>query len=168
MLKELKHPSLYYLQNLHAKCYLNEQNMIIGSMNLYEFSEKNNREMGVLLSLEGDNEVFEDAVQEVGSIINAATPQKPKQVSYASSRPNQPAKKVRERKSSGKAFCIRCGTGIRFNQDAPLCSDCFKEWVKYGNEDYEEDFCHKCGKEADTSKAVPLCASCLVVTSIMR
>ena len=36
--------------NLHAKCYLNENEALLTSMNLYEFSEKNNDEMGVLVS----------------------------------------------------------------------------------------------------------------------
>ena len=31
-----------FLQNLHAKCYLNERAVIITSMNLYEFSQLNN------------------------------------------------------------------------------------------------------------------------------
>lgn len=34
--------------NLHAKCYLTENCALIGSLNLYEFSQVNNDEMGVL------------------------------------------------------------------------------------------------------------------------
>lgn len=48
-LAELRNVELYYFENLHAKCYFNEDRMIITSMNMYEFSEKNNREMGVLI-----------------------------------------------------------------------------------------------------------------------
>lgn len=36
--------------NVHAKCYLNDSSMIVCSMNLYEYSEKNNREMGFCLN----------------------------------------------------------------------------------------------------------------------
>jgi hypothetical protein len=32
-------------KNLHAKCYLNEKEAIITSMNLYQFSQANNNEM---------------------------------------------------------------------------------------------------------------------------
>ena len=42
------HVHLYFSKNLHAKCYLNEKKMIITSMNLYEFSQVNNREMAFL------------------------------------------------------------------------------------------------------------------------
>ena len=70
VLKELKYLKLYFCKNLHAKCYYNEKEMIISSMNLYEFSEKNNREMGVLLN--NDSELFNEAVEEVNSIINSS------------------------------------------------------------------------------------------------
>ena len=39
-----------FVQNLHAKCYFNENTAIITSMNLYEFSQQNNDEMGILVS----------------------------------------------------------------------------------------------------------------------
>ena len=48
-LQNLKYVRLYFSKNLHAKCYLNERKMIITSMNLYEFSQQNNREMGILI-----------------------------------------------------------------------------------------------------------------------
>ena len=35
-----------FCKNLHAKCYLNEENAIVTSLNLYEFSQINNNEMG--------------------------------------------------------------------------------------------------------------------------
>lgn len=50
-LAELKNVELYFFENLHAKCYFNETKMVITSMNMYEFSEKNNREMGVLIDV---------------------------------------------------------------------------------------------------------------------
>jgi hypothetical protein len=44
--------------------------MVITSMNLYEFSEKTNREMGVLVT--GDEEAYRAAVAEVKSIVAAS------------------------------------------------------------------------------------------------
>ena len=41
-----------YCKNLHAKCYLNENEALLTSMNLYEFSQVNNNEMGILISRE--------------------------------------------------------------------------------------------------------------------
>lgn len=72
-LQLLNNIEVYFLENLHAKCYHNENNMVISSMNLYEFSERNNREMGILIDSEYDKMIFEDAIEEVQSIKNAAT-----------------------------------------------------------------------------------------------
>lgn len=58
-----------FCKNLHAKCYLNEQQCIISSLNLYEFSQVNNNEMGVLLSRDEDNQVYMDAFNEAQRII---------------------------------------------------------------------------------------------------
>ena len=74
-LQNLKYVRLYFSKNLHAKCYLNEKKMIISSMNLYEFSQQNNREMGILIDRENeaDKNVYEDAWKDIESILNNAT-----------------------------------------------------------------------------------------------
>ena len=72
-LDSIENLTLYYYQNLHAKCYFNETEMVITSMNLYEFSERNNREMGLLIKKTEDSEIFNDTVNETHSIIQAAT-----------------------------------------------------------------------------------------------
>ncbi|MEE9364781.1 MAG: phospholipase D family protein [Cellulophaga sp.] len=71
-LEDLKYVRLYFSKNLHAKCYLNESKMIIASMNLYEFSQVNNREMGILIDTENeeDRKVYEDATKDIESIIH--------------------------------------------------------------------------------------------------
>lgn len=73
-LQGLKYVRLYFSKNLHAKCYLNEQRMIIASMNLYEFSQQNNREMGILIDAanEGDKQVYDDAWKDIQSILHNA------------------------------------------------------------------------------------------------
>jgi phosphatidylserine/phosphatidylglycerophosphate/cardiolipin synthase-like enzyme len=69
-LQGLRFVILKYNQDLHAKCYLNDNKMIITSLNLYEFSMNNNKEMGVLVDLndESDKELFEDAYKEIDFI----------------------------------------------------------------------------------------------------
>jgi hypothetical protein len=71
-LEALTNMELLFLENLHAKCYHNEATLIVSSMNLYEFSEKNNREMGIVLTRRDDEECFADALAEAHSIIAAA------------------------------------------------------------------------------------------------
>jgi hypothetical protein len=71
-LESIENLKLYFYPNLHAKCYFNEKLMVITSMNLYAFSEKNNREMGILINKVDDIEVFNDAVEETLSIVKSA------------------------------------------------------------------------------------------------
>jgi PLD-like domain len=66
----LSHP------DIHTKCYCNETQMIIASMNLYDYSERYNREMGILLG-DNENDIFDeepfaDALDEIESIIKSA------------------------------------------------------------------------------------------------
>lgn len=68
-LKELPYIRTSFCKNLHAKCYLNEELCIITSLNLYEFSQINNNEMGVLLRRSDDAELYKDAYEEAQRII---------------------------------------------------------------------------------------------------
>ncbi len=58
-----------FCKNLHAKCYLNEESCIITSLNLYEFSQVNNNEMGVAISRSDDAELYREAYEEAQRII---------------------------------------------------------------------------------------------------
>lgn len=68
-LKELSFIRTSFCKNLHAKCYLNEELCIITSLNLYEFSQINNNEMGVLINRADDSELYKDASEEAQRII---------------------------------------------------------------------------------------------------
>ncbi|AKH38043.1 MULTISPECIES: phospholipase D family protein [Nitrosomonas] len=58
-----------FCKNLHAKCYLNEELCIITSLNLYEFSQVNNNEMGVLIRRSEDPDLYKEAYEEAQRII---------------------------------------------------------------------------------------------------
>ncbi len=68
-LKELTYIRTSFCKNLHAKCYLNEELCIITSLNLYEFSQINNNEMGVLIRRTDDADLYKDAYEEAQRII---------------------------------------------------------------------------------------------------
>jgi len=145
---KLKNLGLYFCENLHAKCYFNENLMVITSMNLHEFSQSHNREMGVQIKLEeeGDTDLFKKAEQEANSIIQASE------------------KETNESKSSyleeyqkdyqDKGYCLRCKTEINFSPQRPLCRSCFDVWIKFADPYYQETYCHKCSKESQTSYAI--------------
>jgi phosphatidylserine/phosphatidylglycerophosphate/cardiolipin synthase-like enzyme len=147
-LSTLKNLELYYYDNLHAKCYFNENEMVIASMNLYEFSEQN-REMGIRITRKDDYEVYDKAFNEARAIKEAGQKQNIKKYNK---------KKAKKKKHEG--FCIRCGDEITLDIEKPLCRDCFEEWSIYENIDYPEKYCHICGKKEKTTMKKPTCWPC--------
>ena len=61
-----------FCKELHAKCYLNEKAAILTSMNLYEFSQVNNNEMGVYIEKEKDPVLYKDIYDEVQRLIRVS------------------------------------------------------------------------------------------------
>ena len=57
-LRSLQFIRTSFLENLHAKCYLSEKEAILTSMNLYEYSQVNNEEMGIHITKENDPELY--------------------------------------------------------------------------------------------------------------
>jgi phosphatidylserine/phosphatidylglycerophosphate/cardiolipin synthase-like enzyme len=68
-LKDLSFIRTSFCKNLHAKCYINEESCIITSMNLYEFSQVNNNEMGVFFSRSDDATLYRESFEEAQRII---------------------------------------------------------------------------------------------------
>lgn len=167
-LAQLENLALRYLENLHAKCYFNEQEMVITSMNLYDFSEKRNREMGVLVVDKKDKELFSEVIKEAKSIVNSSVKKelKPtlgdvlKKVGVALGTAVKEELNEKYSSSGVNGYCIRCGTKIRHNLEKPYCRECYEEWSKWENPDYMESYCHTCGKDELTTMEKPQCRSC--------
>lgn len=151
-INQLNNLELYYCESLHAKCYFNEDQMVITSLNLYDYSIKNNREMGVYIKRQEDEKLFNDALIEANSIIQSSILEK-----ISSTRKTEV--KIEE-VNNITGFCIRYHERIPFNPDKPLCNTCYNVWVEFGDPDYPEKFCHACGERADTSYRKPLCWKC--------
>ncbi|MEM9281750.1 MAG: phospholipase D family protein [Verrucomicrobiota bacterium] len=71
-LRSLEFVRTSFCQHLHAKCYLSEEAAIITSMNLYDFSQVNNNEMGVFLRREDDPELYRDTLEEANRLIRVS------------------------------------------------------------------------------------------------
>lgn len=174
-LDSLSHISVYFLENLHAKCYFNEESMIITSMNLYDFSEKNNREMGVLLTRKDDSDIYNRAFDEYKRLLNLAQLTKPTK-EYIPSNP-MPAqissvKKVKVNSTGSilsrplselfggkKGYCIRCKKRTDYDLNKPYCIECYP-LVKHNSNNYKSNYCFECGARSITSLAQPLCKPC--------
>jgi phosphatidylserine/phosphatidylglycerophosphate/cardiolipin synthase-like enzyme len=136
-IRGLSHVKVYFCENLHAKCYLNESTAIITSMNLYEYSQQNNQEMGIKVDKATDPGLYDEIAAESLRIIRISD--------------EHPFKK--RRVPSG--YCIHCRTKIPLNIENPLCDACYTVWK--GDKDSQEHYCHICGKESETSFENPIC-----------
>lgn len=68
-LKKLEFVRTSFCKNLHAKCYLSENACIITSLNLYDFSQVNNNEMGIYIDRIEDADLYRDTYEEAQRII---------------------------------------------------------------------------------------------------
>jgi phosphatidylserine/phosphatidylglycerophosphate/cardiolipin synthase-like enzyme len=59
--------------SLHAKCYLNKKEAIVTSMNLYSYSQENNDEMGIYVTKEEDEELYNDIRDEAKRLLTIST-----------------------------------------------------------------------------------------------
>ena len=154
-----------FRENLHAKCYLNEKEAILTSMNLYEFSQANNDEMGILVSRE-DTPLYDsilresrrilrnsEEVREMVATVNRADDllEQPK---YKAKQPTEMA--IAETAKNG--HCIRCKTSVPLKPLHPYCRNCFRSWNRAP--DYKEKYCHACGNDTATTKNKPACLPC--------
>lgn len=94
-LRSLEFVRTSFCQNLHAKCYVNEQAAIITSMNLYDFSQVNNNEMGVYIQREHEPDLYRDTYEEAQRLIRVS-----EQVRLSAEKVEE-SEETREEESSG-------------------------------------------------------------------
>jgi len=157
-LKSLKSVRLSVCKNLHAKCYLNEEEAIVTSMNFYEFSQVNNYEMGILVSKKDDLQLYNDVNEEAKNLLRMSDDESDF-VSKKLVSKDEPSKKDN---ANIEGFCIRCGTRIKKDIGHPYCLTDFQKWKKYSDETYQEKsgVCHICGKPNNSSMEKPVCINC--------
>lgn len=159
-LQGLRFVVLKYNENLHAKCYVNDDRMIITSLNLYEFSMANNKEMGVLVDKNDseDIQLFKDAFAEVDYISETS-----QRFEFGTQKPNRnngwfDNKVASKGEPKHVGYCIRTGVEIPFNIEKPLSYEAYKTWSQYGDVNYPEKYCHFSGElsNGETSVGKPI------------
>jgi hypothetical protein len=176
---EFPNIKICYQENLHAKYYANESNAIITSMNLYEYSQNNNIEAGILTKNSiikplGDT-IDDEAWDFFKQVIDGAELLYEKKPVYESgifsnkykyseinidllsklynsqttTKSNVASSQKTSKNSKSNAYCIRTGTPIGFNIEKPYCDSAFESWSKYKNEDFKEKYCHFSGEESN-------------------
>lgn len=137
-----------FCKDLHAKCYLNEKEAIITSMNLYEFSQVNNNEMGIYIQKEADPELYKEIFEEAQRLIRISD-----EIVFSVEKAridNKATDKKQSKKSTmTMGYCIRTGVEIPFDVEKPFSYDAYKKWNEFGDVDYPEKFCHFSGEPSD-------------------
>ena len=165
-----------FREHLHAKCYMNEHHALITSMNLHEFSQQNNDEMGILVSAQDDPDLYKEIKKDADRILHLSkeveirvTPIEDSDKDIARGKKDAPTRSRPHREPAGNGrqaslpevgFCLRCGTEIPCDPEKPYCNSHYRSWARYKNDNFEEKRCHTCGADHATSKAKPLCLSC--------
>lgn len=165
----LRHVYLKFHENLHAKCYMNDSKLIITSLNFYEYSMINNKEIGVLYNINNpdDKEIYSKALEHI-KFIEDNSNDKPFELASSNivrSKMDKPNASTEDKKSKSTekttkptGYCIRTAKPIPFNINRPMSDEGYQSWVKVGNVDFPEKFCHFSGEPSngETTYASPI------------
>ena len=146
-----------FLKNLHAKCYLNENEALLTSMNLYQFSQEHNDEMGILVSKHDDPELYEAIHKQAMRWKTASSETQPASTGQLKATPRS---RTRTPQKPTDGYCIRCRRTVRANAEQPYCKKCYRSWKRDGDKSYKEKHCHTCGRQNAATLLKPLCFDC--------
>jgi phosphatidylserine/phosphatidylglycerophosphate/cardiolipin synthase-like enzyme len=147
LFQEIPNIRIFYLDVLHAKCFVNEQEAIVTSLNLLNGSEEKNREMGVRLRADTDADAYRECVTEVDSILAEAILVYTCPGLQVPLLPMVQTKAGKRKKRMG--YCIRTGVKIPFDPSRPFGYEAYKVWAQYSDKRYPEKFCHFSGEPSD-------------------
>ena len=157
-----------FCKDLHAKCYLNEDKALLTSMNLYEYSQVRNYEMGILVSRTEEPELYEKVYEEARLIMRASEEIRVTVARVPASDVDKGTQTPRSNRVTAttrlsiptSGFCIRCKADLTANPAKPYCEQHFRSWNRYKNVEYEEKHCHLCGKDEKATLQKPVCRDC--------
>ncbi|MEI9943988.1 MAG: phospholipase D family protein [Chitinophagaceae bacterium] len=183
--KQFPNIEIRYEKRLHAKYFANEFSAIITSMNLYDYSQDNNIESGILMVQHLGRGLLDNLDDQVYNYFNGVMIEQ-SELLY-SKKPNYKegflAKKYVDSTvtvdklnsffNSGKAskknqpvtktaslkpdgYCIITGENIPFDIKQPMNLNNFKAWQKKKDLKFKGSFCHFSGEKAVTSFEKPI------------
>lgn len=161
-LGRLSRLELLYYHNLHAKCYYNEEKLVLTSMNLYEYSARNNREMGVLTT--ADEDLYRSARQEVEGIARQAealsSPGGNARAEQTDDAQDRSTTVSQGEQASGAEQETPGGGGIESALSALFSGGGGKETQSGSRASGENGFCIRCQEHIDYDPERPLCRQC--------
>lgn len=182
LFNELSNCETVPIRNLHTKCYLNDQSSVLMcSMNLYKYSEKNNWEMGVYFDFRNEEEItsYQKIYSEITAMLNLNLDDKESEkimealgrlfpIQYIDGYiivdgkryTKEEFKKIHQSLNVKTGYCIKCGSQIDYFPLHPYCLKCFKVWSKSKEYVHVEKHCHRCCSEVDSTINEPHCETC--------
>ena len=144
-----------YCANLHAKCYLNEKKALLTSMNLYEFSQVNNIEMGVLVDRTTDETLYEAILEEALRIVRGSEEHLPTPTATTAATPQgggtRPKPRTRAKAAVGKS------SGAAGDQAQARRADTSATTAA---QPPQSGFCIRCRGELTADPMKPYCLKC--------
>ncbi|MBR9922419.1 MAG: DNA repair protein [Bacteroidetes bacterium] len=125
--------------SLHAKCYLNENEAIVTSMNLYSFSQQNNDEMGIHVTKADDSELYNDIFNEVQRLLTISEEIRisvKKVEKEVEKKPTQPVQKIPNRINTSNSKLL---TTKELSKQTGLSSRNVNSWLTDNNLMYKKD-----------------------------
>ena len=182
-LQDLSSIETISLNNLHAKCYLNEDHALLTSMNLYQHSQVHNYEMGILAPRSGgwgdrEGELYRAIVKHVKELImhakmenpiaSATTPASDTQANSANvpTAPRPPKQSPSPNRKTAtptlerphRSHCIRCDDPIA-TESQPFCDTDWGTWNQHKKDSWPGRVCLFC-EAPKKFKRQPLCLEC--------
>lgn len=151
-LESLTHVGTGFCKDLHAKCYLNEREALLTSMNLYEFSQQNNYGIGILVSRGEEPTLYRKICDGANKVLQASTTvREPAPQSSTAPSPMKAVGSMLQR--FGRALERDRETtptveGLKYSQSDDLLSS---------PETQTEGFCIRCGVAIPANPDMPYC-----------
>ena len=158
--------TIYEVDRLHAKIYLNESSVLLTSMNLLQSSREKSKEVGIHVRDADAQKKLREYVDDLRHLGKIVSPTPARAQTRPAKRQVHERQAVYQTRSAPRAkaqprpegHCIRCGKDIPLDPDKPYCLEHFKSWNK--DFDHKENRCHACGREWSTSMNKPVCLKC--------
>ena len=155
------------LAYLHAKVYLSKRLGVISSINLYDISDKRNKEVAVIIQsrfkLKAIFEIVERWWSNAEKVSAAQLATASLRVPFGAGRPEpRTIATITERVLPEIGFCISGRESVPFDYDKPLCKKHYDLW-KPDLKSYKGNYCHLCGERITQEELHinhPLCAKC--------
>jgi phosphatidylserine/phosphatidylglycerophosphate/cardiolipin synthase-like enzyme len=134
---------IVFIKKLHAKIYLNENETLLASMNLYDTSQKDNYEIGVLLR---NKEIIDNHIKTyiIDEIFNTG------KIDKLTKKSDNNFYELLENNlffEKHITYCVNCGNPRKYKYGYKYCEKCFII-KKTNRKDFDIwTYCHLCGEK---------------------